>query len=731
MDEMSSQQPTEIVATATATPINKQTTLLLARVERHQNRLKSDPRPVTISTDPLASFQAVLQQKIENRGQLWQQTAHANVEQFYAVYQDLLQRDVEGYRAVIEKEVAEIELSTDQALALSRILQAYSLYDPQVGYCYGMAHLVAPILREIEEREAFATLIRLMELYEMRDLYIHGPSSCLDTFQSLLAQLCPELKHHLDQLRLSPSLYAASWFLSLFTTSPLPNIPAFYDHVFLEGAQESCLRLSVWLMQKSEKKILRCTQTSEILSLFQSVEFFSTYDAVDMMRLNPAVQHQVSQTADLYQTLARLQKENTDLKMQGMEHEAAEMKLTKRNAMLEKRVKRYKVKFAQQVTAAEETRLKAKVEEEEVDEEKKKKDHFDSFVESLKGTGDFGALIAGAIMTDTKLPTLLNRGCSDDDEEEEEDQLVLEEAKKAQQMEAALQKVTSDLVALKLDHFETTQRYQDLYRHAEDLTRQLNQALESQTAMTQKIIYLTSELEDVTVERDQLCADQEQVLEMAMVAKKTATELVVEKMTLSKEVERLEQCVAQLEQEKQAYFMPRETFTEEVFAAHTILFGQQQQQQNKEQRRHTMAVMPQQQPENLINEYKTKFVESELRCRELEKYLAEAKVRLAELESSLLYPPVRRTSSVHLKRSSTASMLARVSSPSTTEPRASIESYASSTTSVTSINSSQCNSKRSSMYSRIWNAFGNNPTPVTPVTNQLKNSILCQEPQII
>ncbi|CEI99952.1 hypothetical protein RMCBS344292_14027 [Rhizopus microsporus] len=512
-------------------------------------------------------------------------------------------------------------------------------------------------------------------------------------------------------------MYAASWFPSLFTNSPLPitQMKRLYDLVFLEGAVETALRFSLCLMQRNEKMILSMNQADQVLAFIQSSEFFACYphDAAlfyqDMMQLNSTVQHQITQTADLARTVAQLQKENTQLKMQGMEQEAAQLKLSKRNAVLEKRVKKYK----------------------------KKKDNFNSFVESLRDTGDFGALIAGAIMTDTRLPSLLtvnNNNHSSSDEEDED-----EHARKHQeQVDAALQNVTSELVAIKIDHFETTQRYEALYRHCEHLSRQLQQALEHQTTMMQKIIYLTSELEDTTSERDQLYQDQEQVLEMATVAKKTAAELQLEKMTLAKEVELLEQRVAELEKEKQQFFMPRDTFSEEVFAAHSILFGQQEQQKitQKEQRRHTMAIASLSQQEN---EYKTKYVESELRCRELEKYLAEAKVRLAELETSLLYP-VRRASSVHLKRSSTASILARVSTP-TTEPRASTESYASSTTSLTSMNSSQYNSKRSSMYSRIWNAFGNSPitpppmtattVPPTTTTTVMKNSIICQEPQII
>ncbi|KAI9283136.1 rab-GTPase-TBC domain-containing protein [Sporodiniella umbellata] len=708
MSETAIEQPVkQVEITRESTPVVQQTTLLLTRIEKQKERLAADPRPVLDSVDSIKLFQICMDQQgfSQNRGQTWQAIAHAAVPQLDVVYESILDKHQKTvYASVIEKEVQAIKLPTEPTAALVRILSAYSLYDPQVGYCHGMAGWVAPLLEQMGEKGAFSTLIRLMELYELRDIYTNGLSSVLDTFQLLLAQTCPELKHHLDQLRIYPSVYAAPWFLSLFTQSALaPELTLrLYDHIFLEGAIECCLRLSVYLLQKSEKRLQKASK-SECLAYFQSADFYRpACDFHDMMRLNSSVAHQIHQTADIRQNLADLQKERTELKIQTMEQEASLTKVAQQNRLLEKRVKKYKVKYARQAVQALPTPPV-------IQEEEAPKDNFHLFVESLRGSGDLGALIAGAISTKTPHPNSSNNSSSDEEEEEAD-------THEKRQPATALQDVTAELVALQMEHYQTKERYDALCRHYENLNRQWQQTAEAHAAMTQKIIYLSSELEDTAGERDQLYGDQEGVLEMAMVAKKTATELQLEKMTLMKDIERLEQVVRELENEKQAYFMPRDTFSEEVFAAHQILFGQK-----KEQSRPTVHTPPD-------LEYKTKFAESELRCRELEKYLAEAKVKLAEFESTLLYPPSRRTSSVHLKRSSTASILARVSTP-TTEPRASTESYASSVTSLTSINSSQYNSKRSSMYSRIWNAFGTHPVPTAP--NHLKNSILCQEPQII
>lgn len=534
----------------------------------------------------------------------------------------------------------------------------------------------------------------------MRQLYLDGLPLLLQQFKSLFTCTCAHLESHFSKLSIQPSMYASQWFLTLFD---MPHVMRLYDLVWLQGAVQTMIRTCIWILQTNETTLLAMTQSQEIIDYLSSYQF-NDIDLNEILSINISKIDFKNKLQDLLSRLkkenASLARENVNLRMHELDQDAAQLKLLKRTAALEKKVKKYKIKLANSVA---EVKTNQYIQVPKT----KRQDQFNHFVASLRDSGDFGALIAGAL-TPTKQDTItVTEEITDSNQEK---------------LDAALQNVTSELVAVKLDHFETCQQYQTLLNHCQELTTQLNSMQESQTALCQKVIYLESELEDVVTERDQIYADQEQVLSMAMVAKKTSAELQVEKMNLVKQAERLEFNLVDLQQEKQAFFMPRGTFSEEVFAAHTILFGS-----TKESDRHH---------HEQEDEYKSKYVETELRCRELEKYLAETKVRLAEFESSStprgsLQQP-RRTASTN-KRNSTASlsMLAnRTTTPTLSrERRESTESYASSTTSLTSLNSSNYNSKRSSMYSRIWNAFGS--PPATPTT-MIKNSIImCEEPQII
>lgn len=569
-----------------------------------------------------------------------------------------------------------------------------------------------------------------METYDMRQIYMGGLGFVLQQFKSLFTSICPNLESHFSRLSVQPSMYATQWFLTLFN---MPHVMRLYDLVWLQGAVQTMIRTSIWILQQNEKTLSTMTDPKEIVYFLNNLQLQDidvndilciSIDTLDLHfgRIQEPVPHLQKQVQDLANALSRLQREHTalsqdnmKLRMHEMDHEAAQSKLYKRNTFLEKRVKKYKVKLASSIAD-----IKTNQENEPaLDPRAKRQDQFSSFVASLRDSGDFGALIAGALA-----PTVQDLAVAATP--------VIEQESNQHKLDAALQNVTSELVAVKLDHFETCQRYQSLANHCQNLTAQMNSMQESQTVLCQKVIYLESELEDVVTERDQIYADQEEVLAMAMVAKKTCAELQVEKMGLGKEVEKLEFHVKDLQEEKNAFFMPRGTFSEEVFAAHTILFGSPKKPKEVN-RRHTL------QPKQQEDEYKSKFVESELRCRELEKYLAETKVKLAEFESTVGTPrgslqlPRRAASN---KRNSTASlsMLANRTSTPPRERRESTESYASSTTSLTSLNSSNYNSKRSSMYSRIWSAFGSPPATPTTANNaiMMKNSmIMCEEPQII
>lgn len=159
------------------------------------------------------------------------------------------------------------------------VCKAYALYDEGVGYAQGMNFLIMPILFNMPEEEAFSMLVRLMNHYQLRDLFIQdmpGLHMRLYQFERLLEDLEPALYCHLHRRGISPHLYATQWFLTLFAYRfPLQLVLRIYDLILSEGLS-AILRFGIVLMQKNSSTLLAMSDMSQ-LTVFLKDKLFDAY----------------------------------------------------------------------------------------------------------------------------------------------------------------------------------------------------------------------------------------------------------------------------------------------------------------------------------------------------------------------------------------------------------------------------------------------------------------------
>lgn len=109
------------------------------------------------------------------------------------------------------------------------------------------------------EEEAFCLLVRLMNHYRLRDLFIQdmpGLHMHLYLFERLLEDFEPALYCHLRRKQVSPHLYATQWFLTLFVYRfPLQLVLRIYDLILSEGLV-AILKFGIVLMQKNAATLL-------------------------------------------------------------------------------------------------------------------------------------------------------------------------------------------------------------------------------------------------------------------------------------------------------------------------------------------------------------------------------------------------------------------------------------------------------------------------------------------
>ncbi|EAS36111.1 GTPase activating protein [Coccidioides immitis RS] len=164
--------------------------------------------------------------------------------------------------------------------ALFNVCKAYALYDGGVGYAQGMNFIVMPLLFNMDDGEAFALLVKLMNKYGLRNMFIHdmpGLHRHLYQFERLLEDLEPALTCHLRRRGVSPQLYATQWFLTLFAYRfPLQLVLRIYDLIFEQGLESAILRFAVAIMRRNVDALLGMSDMTSLTS-FLKEKLFDVY----------------------------------------------------------------------------------------------------------------------------------------------------------------------------------------------------------------------------------------------------------------------------------------------------------------------------------------------------------------------------------------------------------------------------------------------------------------------
>ncbi|KAI0142432.1 RabGAP/TBC [Hypoxylon sp. NC0597] len=156
------------------------------------------------------------------------------------------------------------------------VCKAYALFDEAVGYAQGMNFLIMPLLFNMPEEEAFCLLVKLMNQYKLRDLFIQdmpGLHMHLYQFERLLEDLEPALYCHLHRRGISPHLYATQWFLTLFAYRfPLQLVLRIYDLILSEGLS-AILKFGIVLMQKNASTLLGMSDMGQLTTFLRDKVF--------------------------------------------------------------------------------------------------------------------------------------------------------------------------------------------------------------------------------------------------------------------------------------------------------------------------------------------------------------------------------------------------------------------------------------------------------------------------
>lgn len=160
------------------------------------------------------------------------------------------------------------------------LCKAYALYDEAVGYAQGMNFIAMPLLFNLDEVEAFALLVKLMNQYGLREMFVQdmpGLHRSLYLFERFLEDMEPALCCHLRRRGVNPQLYATQWFLTLFAYRfPLQLVLRIYDLIFEEGLETTILKFALAIMRRNAEALLDMKDMTP-LTVFLKERLFDVY----------------------------------------------------------------------------------------------------------------------------------------------------------------------------------------------------------------------------------------------------------------------------------------------------------------------------------------------------------------------------------------------------------------------------------------------------------------------
>ncbi|XP_053285766.1 ecotropic viral integration site 5 protein homolog isoform X4 [Pleuronectes platessa] len=217
---------------------------------------------------------------------------------------------------------------------LFNVMKAYSLVDREVGYCQGSAFIVGLLLMQMPEEEAFCVFVKLMQDYRLRELFKPTMAElglCMYQFECMIQEQLPELHMHFQAQSFHTSMYASSWFLTIFLTSfPLPVATRIFDIFMCEGL-EIVFRVGLAILQMNQTELIQLDMEG-MLQHFQRI-IPNQLDSGPDKVIQAA--YQVKYNA---KKMKKLEKEYTTIKSKEMEEQVEIKRLRTENRLLKQRI---------------------------------------------------------------------------------------------------------------------------------------------------------------------------------------------------------------------------------------------------------------------------------------------------------------------------------------------------------------------------------------------------------
>ncbi|KAM3421092.1 hypothetical protein BST61_g1506 [Cercospora zeina] len=186
--------------------------------------------------------------------------------------------------------------------SLRRVLQAFAVHNPKVGYCQSLNFIAGLLLlflseddSDLEEAETKAfvllTIVTSQHLPDTHGITLEGANIDIGVLMSCIRDSLPAVWSKLDDqkelnaigaaatmaggiggLRLpTVSLATTAWFMSLFVgTLPIESVLRVWDCLFLDGSK-TLFRIALAIFKAGESAIMKVSDPMEIFQVVQTI----------------------------------------------------------------------------------------------------------------------------------------------------------------------------------------------------------------------------------------------------------------------------------------------------------------------------------------------------------------------------------------------------------------------------------------------------------------------------
>jgi len=175
--------------------------------------------------------------------------------------------------------------------ALRRVLQAFAVHNPAIGYCQSLNFIAGLLLLFLDQNEEQAfvllTMVTSVHLPGTHGVTLEGANVDIAVLMSCIKDSLPTVWAKLDDqgagggavaaddptqpLRLpTVSLATTAWFMSLFVgTLPIESVLRVWDCLFFEGSK-TLFRIALSIFKAAERQILPVNDPMEVFQVVQT-----------------------------------------------------------------------------------------------------------------------------------------------------------------------------------------------------------------------------------------------------------------------------------------------------------------------------------------------------------------------------------------------------------------------------------------------------------------------------